>query len=373
MSNNNKVPFADLRRSYLPLKNEINQAIQKVIDSSAFILGTEVEKFENKFSKYLKVKYCAGVSSGTSALQMALKACNIGNGDEVITTSHSWVSTAEAISNVGAKPIFVDIDKESYNIDPKKIKKHISKKTKCILPVHLYGNPADMKQVCRIAKENKLFVIEDAAQAHGAKIDDKFCGTFGDLACFSFFPSKNLGSFGDAGAVVGNNKRLVENVKKLRDHGRISKNKFGLLGLNERMDGIQAAVLNVKIKHLEKYIKSRINIAKIYSKLLFNDCTTPTILNKSRHSFHIYPILVKKREYILKKLRDNKIDARIHYPIPIYRQPLYQKEYQNFSLPITDLVAKQQISLPIFPGMRVHEVQIVAKCLKNILHDKRQT
>ena len=265
MSNNNTVPFADLSRSYLPLKNEINQAIQKVIDSSAFILGKEVEKFENKFSKYLKVKYCAGVSSGTSALQMALKACNVGNGDEVITTSHSWVSTAEAISNVGAKPIFVDIDKDSYNIDPKKITKCISKKTKCILPVHLYGNPADMKQICKIAKENKLFVIEDAAQAHGAKIDDKFCGTFGDLACFSFFPSKNLGSFGDAGAVVGNNKRLIENVKKLRDHGRISKNKFGLLGLNERMDGIQAAVLNVKIKHLEKYIKSRINIAKIYS------------------------------------------------------------------------------------------------------------
>ena len=370
MSNNNSVPFVDLGRTYLPLKNEINQAIQKVIDSSAFILGIEVEKFENKFSKYLNVKYCAGVSSGTSALQMALKACDIGNGDEVITTSHSWVSTAEAISNVGAKPIFVDIDKDSYNIDPKKIKKHISKKTKCILPVHLYGNPADMKRICRIAKENKLFVIEDAAQAHGAKIDDKFCGTFGDLACFSFFPSKNLGSFGDAGAVVGNNKRLVENVKKLRDHGRISKNKFGLLGLNERMDGIQAAVLNVKIKHLEKYIKSRINIARVYSELLINHCVIPTISNRSRHSFHIYPILVKKRKHVLKKLREKKIDARIHYPIPIYKQPLYQKEYKNFSLPITDIVAKQQISLPIFPGMKVHEVQTVAKFLKNILHGK---
>lgn len=366
--NKSLVPFMDLKRAYLPLKKEISQAIQKVIDNSAFILGEEVIKFEKNFSKYLNVKYCAGVSSGTSALQMALKACNVGEGDEVITSSHSWVSTAESISNVGAKPVFADVDENSYNIDPNEIEKKISKKTKCILPVHLYGNPADMKQINRIAKANKLFVIEDAAQAHGAKIDNKFCGSFGDLACFSFFPSKNLGAFGDSGCVVGNNKKLIENVKKLRDHGRISKNRFGVLGYNERMDGIQAAVLNVKIKYLEKYIKSRINIAKKYSKLLINHCIVPNIQNESRHSFNIYPILVKKRGPMLKNLRDNKIDARIHYPIPIYKQPLYKKQYQNIFLPITDIIAKQQISLPIFPGMENYEIETVVKCIKNILN-----
>ena len=340
-----------------------------MIDKSDFILGSEVEKFELNFAKYLKVKYCAGVSSGTSALQLSLKACGISEGDEVITTSHSWVSTAECISNVGASPIFVDIDKCSFNIDENLIEKSITKKTKCILPVHLYGNPANMKKICQLAKKYNLFVIEDAAQAHGAKIGKKFCGTHGDLACFSFFPSKNLGSFGDSGAVVGNNKKLISKIKKLRDHGRISKNKFGMLGFNERMDGIQAAVLNVKIKHLEKYIKSRIEIAKAYSKSLENYCIIPHHSKTNRHSFHIYSILVNKRDYIINKLREKKIDARIHYPIPIYKQPLYENNSEENYLPITDNIAKKQISLPLFPGMKKNEIQIVVGNLKKIIDD----
>jgi len=360
------VPFLDLKRTYLPLKTEISQAIQKVIDNSAFILGEEVLKFEKNFSKYLNVKYCAGVSSGTSALQMALKACNIGEGDEVITSSHSWVSTAESISNVGATPIFADVDENSYNIDPNEIEKKISKKTKCILPVHLYGNPADMKQINRIAKDNKLFVIEDAAQAHGSQIDNKFCGSFGDLACFSFFPSKNLGSFGDSGAVVGNNKKLIENIKKLRDHGRISKNKFGVLGYNERMDGIQAAVLNIKLKSLDKYIKLRITAANQYSKLLNGYCKTPQFPETNKHSFHIYPILAKKRNYLLRKFTENKIDVRVHYPVPIYKQPLY-KNSKKLSLPITDKISKQVISLPLFPGIKKSEIELVSNCLKKYI------
>ena len=367
IKNKISIPFLDLKRTYLPLKHEINKAIQNVIDSSAFILGSEVHKFEKNFSKYLKVKYCAGVSSGTSALQMALKACNIGIGDEVITTSHSWVSTAESISNVGATPIFVDIDENSYNIDPNQIEKKISKKTKCILPVHLYGNPADMNNITRIAKANNLFVIEDAAQAHGAKIDNKYCGTFGDLACFSFFPSKNLGSFGDSGAVVGKNKKLIENIKKLRDHGRISKNKFGVLGHNERMDGIQAAVLNVKLKSLEKYIKLRIDAAKQYSELLNGYCKIPDFSKKNRHSFHIYPILVKKRNLLLKRFNENKIDVRVHYPIPIHKQPLYNKNYRNYFLPNTDKISKQVISLPLFPGIKKREIELVSNCLKKYI------
>ena len=212
------IPFNDLKKNYMSIKSEIDKSIQNVIDNGYFILGPEVESFESNFSSYLNVKYCAGVSSGTSAIELALKALNIGHEDEVITTAHTWVSTAEAISNVNAKPVFVDIDESSFNINPSLIEEKITKKTKAILPVHLYGNPADMKKILKIAKKYNLRVIEDSAQAHGSMINKNFCGSFGDIACFSFYPGKNLGAFGDAGAVVSNNKVLIDKVKQLRDH-----------------------------------------------------------------------------------------------------------------------------------------------------------
>ncbi|MAI29117.1 MAG: hypothetical protein CMP38_02795, partial [Rickettsiales bacterium] len=250
-----KVPSNNLKKNYLSVKNEIDSAIKRVINNSSFILGNEVENFEEKFSNYLKTKYCVGVSSGTSALFLSLLACGIGKGDEVITSPFTWISSVEAISNTGAKPVLVDIDKESYNIDSKKIESKITKNTKAILPVHIYGNPAEMNEILSIAKKYNLKVIEDAAQAHGSKIKKQYCGTFGDLGCFSFFPSKNLGSFGDAGCVVSNNKLLINKIKKLRNHGKFSKNNFDTLGFNERLSGIQAAILTVKLKYLDKWIK----------------------------------------------------------------------------------------------------------------------
>ena len=236
-----------LKKIIYQLKKEIDNSIQQVINKTDFILGSEVKKFESKFANFLNIKYCAGVSSGTSAIELALRACDIGNGDEVITTPHTWVSTAEAISNVGAKPIFVDIREDTFNINAELIENKISKKTKAILPVHLYGNPAEMSLIMKIAKKYKLKVIEDVAQAHGAEFEGKKCGTIGDLGCFSFYPGKNLGAFGDAGAIVSNNKYLIEKIKKLRNHGSSkTKNEYDILGNNSRLDGIQAAVLNVK-------------------------------------------------------------------------------------------------------------------------------
>ena len=310
------IPLVDIKKNYLSIKFEIDSAIQNVIDNTSFILGSEVEKFEKNFSFFLNSKYCAGVSSGTSAIELALKACSIGNGDEVITTPHTWVSTAEAISNVNATPIFVDIDKKSFNIDPKIIEEKITKRTKAIVPVHLYGNPADMIKILKIAKKYKLKVIEDCAQAHGAKIGKKFCGTFGDFGCFSFYPGKILGAFGDAGGVVSNNKTLINKIKQLRDHGRgKTKNQYTCLGTNDRLDGIQAAVLNVKLKYLKKWLKSRKQAALIYDKNIKNSVIKPTTSPNNTHAYHLYVIRVKNRSKVIWRM--NCLGSYSHSPLAL--------------------------------------------------------
>ncbi len=362
------IPFNNLKKNYLSIKSEIDNAIQKVIDSGYFILGPEVQKFEENFSSYLNVKYCAGVSSGTSAIELALKALNIGHEDEVITTAHTWVSTAEAISNVGAKPIFIDIQEDNFNINPELIENNISKKTKAILPVHLYGNPADMKKILKIAKKYNLKVIEDCAQAHGAMIDKDFCGSFGDIACFSFYPGKNLGAYGDAGAVVSNNKILINKVKQLRDHGRGSnKNEYDLLGTNDRLDGIQAAVLNVKLQYLNEWILKRNYLADQYNKKLKNFVIIPSFPQSNFHSYHLYVIKTKKRNKLFTELKKRNIDVRIHYPIPIHKQKIYSSQNKNLSLPITEKIVNQIITLPIFPEMTDKQVKRVCKTIIDCL------
>ena len=357
-----KIKFNDIQKNYKSIKREIDYAIKRVIKNSSFILGEEVENFEKKFCKYLNSKYCAGVSSGTSALFLALKALEIKKGDEVITTPLSWISTSEAISNVGAKPIFVDIDPVSFNIDVSKIEEKISKKTKAILPVHIYGNPANMKKIMILAKKYNLRVVEDVAQAHGSKFLNKFCGTFGDFGCFSFFPSKNLGSFGDAGCVVSNNKSLINKIKKLRNHGKFSKNNFDILGFNERLDGIQAAILNVKLNYLDKWVKARIEVSKLYNKNLNDEyIIKPKYDLKNRHSFHIYAIKVlKKRNSLFKLLQNSGVDVRMNYDPPIHKTKVYKKYAENFSLPECDEISKSIICLPIYP--EIEKVQVITIC-----------
>ena len=337
---NGFIPLVDLKTNYLSIKPEIDSAIKRVIDNSSFILGNEVKRFEENFASFLNVKYCAGVSSGTSAIELALKACGIGRDDEVITTPHTWVSTAEAVSNVNAVPVFVDIDKNSYNIDPNLIEEKISKKTKAILPVHLYGNPANMDKISLIAKRYDLKVIEDCAQAHGAKIGKKFCGTFGDIGCFSFYPGKNLGAFGDAGGVVSNKKSLIDRIKQLRDHGRgLTKNVYEILGTNDRLDGIQAAVLNVKLKYLKKWLKRKIYIASKYNSMIKEPVIKPSVLENHIHAYHLYVIRVRNREKVVRELKKNKIDCRIHYPVPIHKQKIY-KTKKKYKYPITEKIVK---------------------------------
>tara|TARA_B100001564_G_C20661745_1_gene681889 strand:+ start:502 stop:1608 length:1107 start_codon:yes stop_codon:yes gene_type:complete len=364
------IPLVDIKKNYLSIKLEIDSAIQNVIDNTGFILGSEVEKFEKNFSFFLNIKYCAGVSSGTSAIELALKACSIGNGDEVITTPHTWVSTAEAISNVNATPIFVDIDKKSFNIDPKIIEEKITKRTKAIVPVHLYGNPADMIKIIKIAKKYKLKVIEDCAQAHGAKIGKKFCGTFGDFGCFSFYPGKNLGAFGDAGGVVSNNKTLINKIKQLRDHGRgKTKNQYSILGTNDRLDGIQAAVLNVKLKYLKKWLKSRKQVALNYDKNIKNSVIKPSTSPNNTHAYHLYVIRVKNRSKVVKELIKNKIDCRIHYPIPIHKQKIYKETNKNFKFVNTDKIVNEIISLPIFPELDSKQVTLISEIINKVADD----
>ena len=362
------IPFNDLKKNYMSIKSEIDKSIQNVIDNGNFILGPEVESFESNFSSYLNVKYCAGVSSGTSAIELALKALNIGHGDEVITTAHTWVSTAEAISNVNAKPVFVDIDESSFNINPSLIEEKVTKKTKAILPVHLYGNPADMKKILKIAKKYNLRVIEDSAQAHGSMINKNFCGSFGDIACFSFYPGKNLGAFGDAGAVVSNNKVLIDKIKQLRDHGRAAtKNEYDLLGTNDRLDGLQAAVLNVKLQHLNEWILKRNDLANIYDNKLKNYVNVPSIFPDHFHSYHLYVIKTQKRNKLFKELKKKNVDVRIHYPIPVHKQKIYLSENRNLNLPITEKIVEEIITLPIFPEMTEKQVNAVCKIIISCL------
>ncbi len=365
-----KVPSNNLKKNYLSAKSKIDNAIKRVINNSSFILGEEVENFEKKFSNYLNIKYCVGVSSGTSALFLSLLASGIGKGDEVITSPFTWISSVEAISNTGAKPVLVDINEESYNIDPKKIESKINKNTKAIIPVHIYGNPAEMSKILLIAKKYKLKVIEDAAQAHGSKIKKKYCGTFGDFGCFSFFPSKNLGSFGDAGCVVSNNRTLIEKIKKLRNHGKFSKNNFDVLGFNERLSGMQAAILTEKLKYLDKWVNKRIKISKLYDKLLNSNIKKPKTRLNDIHSFHNYAIRVEKRNMIFNNLKKNNIDVRINYSIPIHKTKLYRKFFSNNQFPICDKVSKSILSLPIYPEMSEKEIIYVCEKLNKLTNIK---
>ena len=346
---------------------EIRKAISRVIDSGNYILGPEVEKFEQNLSTYLGNKYSIGVNSGTDALILSLRALGVKENDEVILPSHTATATASAVVAVGATPVFVDIDEVSYTLDPVDLEKKISNRTKAIIMVHLYGNPSDVDKIIEIAKRREIYLIEDCAQSLGARYGIKPTGSFGILSCFSFYPTKNLGAIGDAGAISTNNKELFEKIKMLRQYGW-DEERISIIESNQsRLDEIQSAILNVKMKYLEKSILERIETASIYSENLRDlNLKIPQISTGNQHSFHLYVIRIENREKIIQKLNKINIFPGIHYKVPIHLNSAFVK-FSHEKLPVTENIANEILSLPLYPGIKRKEVFKVIEEIKNAL------
>jgi dTDP-4-amino-4,6-dideoxygalactose transaminase len=364
------IPLVDLKAQYRSIKSEVDQAIQRVLDHTGFILGKEVADFEAAFASSLGVKEAVGVSSGTAALHLALLACGVCPGDEVVTTAHTFAATAEAIVHTGARPVFVDIDPNTYTIDPNQVEEAIGPRTRALLPVHLYGHPAAMDALGEIAQRRGLWLIEDAAQAHGAEYRGRPCGGIGHLACFSFYPGKNLGAYGDAGAVTGNDLTLLTRVRQLRAHGRLSaKYEHDEIGFGERLDALQAAVLRAKLSHLDAWVEARRSHAERYTKLLADSgVATPSEAADVRHAYHLYVVRTARRDAVLAHLRSKGIEAGIHYPIPVHEQPAFKRRgYGEVSLPVTERVAREVLSLPMYPELDEGQLAQVASALKEAL------
>lgn len=361
-----KIPLVDLRAQYATLKPEMDAAIQRTIDSTAFILGPEVKRFEDSFAAFCNVRHAIGVDSGTAALHLALLALDIGPGDEVITTAHTFVATSEAIAVTGARPVFVDIDPRTYNLDPNCVEEAITPRTRAILPVHLYGQPAELDRILDIARRHNLRVIEDAAQAHGAEYRGRRAGSIGDMACFSFYPGKNLGAYGDAGALVTNDDELATRVRMLHDHGRTTKYEHELTGYGFRLDGIQAAVLNVKLPHLAAWNERRRAHADYYTELLSNlDVITPYEPPHVRAVYHLYVIRTPRRDALLNHLKANEIEAGIHYPLPLHLQPVYRSlGYARGDFPETEKAAGEILSLPLYPELENAQMERIVDTMR---------
>jgi len=362
------VPFVNLQAQYNSIKSEIDDAIALVISQSAFIGGSGnsfVVNFENSFSNYIGIKHCIGCANGTDSLEILLKSYGIGIGDEVIVPALSWISTSEAVSNVGAKPIFVDIHPGYYTIDVKKIEEKISFRTKAIIPVHLYGLPAEMDEIISIAKKNRLIIIEDCAQAHGAEYKGKKIGTLGDAASFSFYPGKNLGAYGDAGCIVTNDDKISELCRMIANHGQIKKHQHTIEGRNSRLDGIQASVLTVKLKYLDTWNNKRIQNAELYKKkLMERSFMLQQGPDYSKHVYHIFSLLTEKRDEVLSFLRKKNIHATVHYPVALPFLEAY-KQYGFFKndFPVSFHVASNVISLPMYPELSSHEIDYIVSSL----------
>jgi dTDP-4-amino-4,6-dideoxygalactose transaminase len=344
------IPFVDLKAQYAGIRNEVNAAIQHVLDTCQFTLGSEVAAFEDEFAAYCQRQYGIGVNSGTSALHLALLAAQIGPGDEVITVPFTFVATVAAIYYTGAKPVFVDIDPQTFTIDVKAIEGAITERTKAILPVHLYGQPADMDPILEIAKRRGLTVIEDSAQAHGAEYKGSRVGSLGDMGCFSFYPGKNLGAYGEGGIVVTNNPEYARTIRMLRDWGAEHKYQHILKGYNFRLEGIQGAVLRVKLRHLEDWTETRRAAAAHYDELLSsNGVSTPQAVAYSRHVYHIYAVRTQRRSQWQQALQARQIQTGIHYPIPVHLLPAYADlGYLRGDFPHSEQAADEVLSLPMF-------------------------
>jgi dTDP-4-amino-4,6-dideoxygalactose transaminase len=361
------IPFMDLKAQYHSIKPEIDAAVIDVFESTQFVLGSAVVAFEKSFAAYARSEHAFGVNSGTSALHLALLAADIGRGDEVITTPFTFVATVSAIDYSGAKPVFVDIDPKTYSIDPAKIEAAITPKTKAIMPVHLHGRPADMDPIVEIAKRHKLVVIEDAAQAHGAEYKGRRVGSIGDLGCFSFYPGKNLGAYGEGGAVTTSNAAYARKVRMLRDWGAEKKYHHELKGFNYRMEGVQGAVLGVKMKYIEGWTESRRTHAARYDQLLAGAGYEPPVApSDMRHVHHVYAVYHAKRDALMAHLTAKGVSTGIHYPIPVHLQPCFAElGHKAGDFPLAEKASAQTLSLPMFPEMTAAQQDEVVAALKS--------
>ncbi len=363
-----EIPFLNLKKQYLAIKKDIDAAIQEVIDKGNFILGDNVKELEKEIASYVGAKHAIGVASGSDALILALRALDIGEDDEVITTPYTFFATAGAIANVGAKPVFVDIDEQTFNIDPNKIQKAITKRTKAIIPVHLYGNPCDMDKILEIAHKHKLYIIEDAAQALGARYKGKMIGSLGHIGIFSFFPSKNLGCYGDGGMVVTSDDKIAERVRQLRVHGAKQKYIHQEVGINSRLDELQAAILRVKLRKLEEWTEQKRQIAALYNKLLKDIVETPLEQEDGKHVYHLYTIKTAKRDALAEYLKSKGIAVGIYYPLSLHLQEAFKHlKYRKGSIPISEKMTQEVLSLPSFPELTVDEVTFICNKIKEFL------
>jgi dTDP-4-amino-4,6-dideoxygalactose transaminase len=369
---NVKVPYLDLKAQYHSIKPEIDAAIARVLDSCQFVLGSEVAAFERDFATYSGTTECIALNSGTSALHLALLAAGVGAGDEVITVPFTFVASVAAVLYAGAKPVLVDIDPRSFTIDPSAIEAAITPRTKAILPVHLYGQAADMDPIMEIARRHKLVVIEDAAQAHGAMYKGRAVGSIGDMACFSFYPGKNLGAYGEGGAVTTSNPEYAHTVRMLRDWGQDRKYHHVLRGFNFRMEGFQGAILGVKLKHLDKWTEGRRAAARKYDALLSDsDVETPKEMSWGRHVYHVYTVRAEDRDGLQVALNTSGIPTGIHYPVPVHLQPAYADlGYGPGAFPHAEQAAKQVLSLPLYPELSSQAIGQVVEAVKKFVGSK---
>jgi len=363
------IPLIELTTQHQQLRSEINAAIQGVLDRGDFILGKDVSKLEEEFAAYCGVKYAIGVDSGLSALELSLRALEIGPGHEVIVPAHTFTATAAAVTFTGATPVFVDVDPETWTIDVEKVEEAITPRTRAILPVHLYGLPADMHMILGVAEKYNLAVVEDACQAHGARYKGSRVGSFGNAAGFSFYPTKNLGGCGDAGMVTTNDEKVAETIRALRNCGQRAKNIHELHPFNHRLDSLQAAILRVKLNHLDTWIEARRRLASVYNKLLSNTpVITPVELPGYQHVYHLYVIRAQNRDALQAHLKDRGIGTAIHYPSPVHLQPFYSNGVDRHGqYPISEKICNEILSLPMYPEMTEEQVEVVASEIMNLM------
>ncbi len=363
------IPLVDLRAQHDQIWDELQEAFVRVTESSSFVGGPDVESFEAEFADFCGVKACVGVANGTDALSLALEALDIGQGDEVITVPHTFIATTEAIASVGATPVFVDVRPDTMLMDPGLIEAAITPRTKAIIPVHLYGQMCDMDEIMAIARRRGLLVIEDAAQAQGASWNGNRAGTFGDVGCFSFYPGKNLGALGDAGAVVSNNPATVEKIRLLSNHGSREKYTHEKVGVNSRLDGMQAAFLRVKLRHLDQWNESRRSHARSYLELLREvDCELPAVDSHAVPVWHLFVVRVPDRDRLRSKLTARGIGAGIHYPVALHLQPAYASMgFQRGDFPVSERAADQVLSLPMYPELTEEQINTVSRAMAELL------
>jgi dTDP-4-amino-4,6-dideoxygalactose transaminase len=365
------IPFIDLKSQYQEIKSSADRSLKDLMKRGDFVLGQNVRDFEKHFARYCGVAYGLGVNSGTDALFLGLLSLGIGRGNDVIVPAFTYIASAFAVSYTGARPVFADIDEKTYNMDPQKIESLITRRTRAIMPVHLYGQSADMTPILRIARRHDLFVIEDAAQAHGTLYGRKKAGSLGDVGCYSFYPTKNLGALGDAGLIVTNREKIYERLKKLRDYGRKTRYEHSSLGYNSRLDSLQALFLDLKLKNLDVWNEKRRSAAALYRRLLKD---TPGILlpeeaSYGKHVYHIFAVRIKKRDAVLRGLQHSGIHAGVHYPVPLHLQEVYKGlGTRKGSLSVSEKIAREILCLPIYPHITPKQIEYVCHTLKGLVN-----